>query len=299
MFELDFIEAIKKLNPSKAHYLGIGDDAAVFSPEGDRDWVVATDMILDQKHFKMQEHPLPLVGRKALGVNLSDLAAMGAEPRFALVSLGLPQSLSSKDVSTLWSGLQEIANKFRVNIIGGDTNTWTEGLVVSVTVLGTVPKGKSFLRSGGKPGDILFLTGPLGGSLNSGHHLSFIPRIAEALNLRSRTQVNAMIDISDGLATDLHHICKASNLGASIHSKAIPISERVPSEWCHEKRLQAALCDGEDFELLFSVPASEEKNVSQYYPNFFKIGELQEAKGVFLDERPLVVKGYEHNLTPT
>ncbi len=105
-----------------------------------------------------------------------------------------------------------------------------------------------------------------------------------------------MIDISDGLATDLVHICKASKLGASIHTKAIPISDRVPSEWSHEKRLQAALCDGEDFELLFSVPASEEKNVSTHFPTFIKIGELQEAKGVFLEGQPLIAKGFEHNL---
>ncbi|MBP3953955.1 thiamine-monophosphate kinase [Gemmata sp. G18] len=202
----------------------------------------------------------------------------------------------------LYLGLRDVADAFGVAIVGGDTNTWTDKLVISVTALGEATARGPVRRSGAKPGDWLFVTGPLGGSI-SGHHLDFTPRVREALLLHEAVELRAMLDISDGLAADLNHICEESACGAVLWAEAIPISDaaRELSRTSGKTPLQHALGDGEDFELVFAVsPADGAKLLHQPpVPGLAKIGECIEA-GLWIEEgaarKPLAPTGWVHAL---
>lgn len=295
MSELDFINYIRERNTYSEDILGIGDDAAVLKLFDGQKAVFATDMILEGKHFSLTSDPLDLIGRKALAVNLSDIAAMGAKPLYALVSLGLPENMGMTGAKQMWDGLQKLADEFRVQIIGGDTNSWTGGLAINVCVVGQSPKSGSITRSGAQVGDAIFVTGHLGGSLHSGHHLTFKPRVKEVARILEFAQPSSMIDITDGLARDLSHICKASGVGANLRSAHLPISERVSAKLSIQDRLRAVLYDGEDFELLFTVSSTDEKIVSDNFPEFFKVGTITKQTNVTLDSQPLEILGFEHN----
>jgi thiamine-monophosphate kinase len=197
-----------------------------------------------------------LIGRKSLAVNLSDLAAMAARPTAAFVSLALPQQRGRAFAEELMSGILALADEYGVTIAGGDTNSWDGPLVVSVTVLGTPFGEQPVLRSGAKPGDWLFVTGACGGSLG-GRHLTFTPRLQEAQRLIELTSLHALIDISDGLAADVHHILEESHVGAVLEAAAIPIHPDVGTSSDGRSRLEHALSDGEDFELAFTVAAED------------------------------------------
>src|SRR5437773_134835 len=180
-------------------------------------------MLLEGSCFRLAEAGPRRVGRKAMAVNLSDIAAMAGLPVAAVVSLGLPRQGGLALAQELDAGLREMADAFGVAIIGGDTNSWDGPLVISVTLLGE-PTGRSpVTRGGARPGDWLVVTGPLGGSI-LGKHLDFTPRIHEALALHRECDLHAMIDISDGLAADLHHLCAESHCGARLRAEAIPIA---------------------------------------------------------------------------
>ena len=296
MSELEFIEFIKHANQSKIQGgVGIGDDAAVIFSDGVKEVVIATDMLLETKHFDLVVDAPELVGRKALAVNISDLAAMGATPCYAFVSLAFPKDFGMLRAKRIWRGLQNLADEYRIQIVGGDTNSWNSGLVINVSLVGTAPKGGCVLRSGAQAGDIIYVTGSLGGSLISGHHLSFIPKLKESHCLLKKVRPTAMIDISDGLVRDLNHICEASGVGANLISNKIPISDRVPSNLPDSLRLSAALHDGEDFELLFTVPATDAHFVSTFFSSCFAIGTVSKGGLVCLDGIPVEIRGYEHN----
>jgi thiamine-monophosphate kinase len=249
--------------------VGIGDDGAVLRCgramgldqtqfESDR-IVVVTDMLLDGVHFELDKISPSLAGRKAVAVNLSDLAAMACFPTAAFVSIAVPKAMktpSGEFLDELYSGIESLTDQFNFTLAGGDTNSWNGPFAINVCLTGTPMREQPILRSGAKPGDHLFVTGPLGGSLQFRRHLTFEPRLKLAEWLTDNVNVNAMMDLSDGLSMDLSRMMEASRTGAVVHSESIPIHSEVPSNASPEQRLSSALSDGEDFELLFSVADS-------------------------------------------
>ncbi len=293
--EFTFIEWIRGQTPSAGRVLiGPGDDCAALSPGG-LPWLITTDMLMDGTDFVLAEIGPHRIGRKAMAVNLSDLAAMAARPVGVVVSVALPKGDDTLG-RNLYRGLREMADAFGVPIVGGDTNSWNGPLVISVTAFGEADR--PVRRNGAKPGDWLFVTGPLGGSI-LGHHLDFTPRIAEALKLNEAVDLHAMIDISDGLSADLHHILEESGCGAVLHAEAIPIADAA-RQMTGKTPLERALGDGEDFELVFAVsPADGEKLLRESPVPVWQIGECV-ANGYWIEEqktrRPLVPTGWIHLL---
>ena len=243
--EFGLIERIRQRTPRKPGVVvGIGDDAAVLSFNQKQRLLATCDLLVEGIHFTRRECTFEEIGHKALGCGLSDIAAMGGSPRYALVSVGLPRSMSVEDAEGLYRGLLNLANRFGVALVGGDTNR-ADNLVIDVTVLGVVETSRLVLRSGAKVGDAILVTGTLGGS-RQGKHVRFTPRVREAQWLTRHAHLHAMMDISDGLAGDLAQLARESRVGAVLFEEAIPVSPQA-------RNLQAALCDGEDFELLFTM----------------------------------------------
>jgi thiamine-monophosphate kinase len=304
MNELTFIDWIRRRTPSDARVLvGPGDDTAVLAWPPGAPLLVKTDMLLEGSCFLLAEAGPRLVGRKAMAVNLSDIAAMAGNPVAAVVSVGLPRSGGKALAEELYTGLREMADAFHTAIVGGDTNSWNGPLVVNVALVGEATGRGPVLRSGAQPGDWLFVTGPLGGSIR-GKHLTFTPRIHEAERLHQLVTLKAMIDISDGLAADLHHICQESRCGAVLRADAIPIAEAARQMADGKTPLEHALGDGEDFELLFAVAADDGQRLLRDQPlaaagcTVFHIGECV-SEGVWLEladgaRQPLPPLGYVH-----
>jgi thiamine-monophosphate kinase len=237
--------------------LGIGDDAAVLDGSLG-DVVVTTDSLLDGTHFKLSEVDPRRVGRKLVNVNLSDLAAMAAEPEALFVSLCLPRANSDALAAELFEGICEAAEVFGCAIAGGDTNCWDGPLALHLTAIGRAQSCGVWTRSGAQADDVIVVTGPLGGSL-LGKHLDFEPRLAWARAVREAVSIHAAMDISDGLTIDLLRLCNASGCGAVLDVADVPISadaERM-SQQSGRTPLAHALGDGEDFELLVALPESE------------------------------------------
>jgi thiamine-monophosphate kinase len=254
-------------------------------------YLLATcDMIVEGVDFKLSEQPR-LIGRKALAVSISDIAACAGIPRYCLVSMGLPKQSSLEFVNQVLAGLLDLAKRYKINIVGGDISR-AKQLSLSTTVIGIVEKKKLALRSGAKEGDVIFITGPLGGSI-CGKHLRFVPRIKEARFLTQNFKVNSMIDISDGLSCDLWHILKESRVGAIIFEELIPKSENCSG-------LNDALYSGEDFELIFTLGLSDAKRLMRTTLKFYPIGNIvQRRLGLRLvkkDARVMSVKpqGFRH-----
>ncbi len=276
-------------DPAGALVLGIGDDCAILRPTPGAELVVTTDMLMDGRHFVLEEHRGIAVGRKAMGVNLSDIAAMGARPIAAVVAVALPKSgdRAIEIARALHEGLAATAQEYGVAIVGGDTNAWDGPLVVCVTLLGESVGRGVVRRSGAKPGDVIFVTGPLGGSL-LGRHLTPRPRIAEAIALNAAVPLHALIDISDGLAADLGHILEESgNLGAILEESAVPIHLDVdPSDGC--SAVNHALGDGEDFELIVVMSADDADRLERKPPApavLHRIGRIVKDPGLLLKTR--------------
>jgi thiamine-monophosphate kinase len=240
--------------------VGPGDDAAVLRVG--HDLLATTDMLVEGVHFTFDEASPYAVGRKAMNVNLSDVAAMAGKPQFALVAVALPPGTATTVGREIFRGMQEAAARFGVVIVGGDTNRSPTGVVVSATVLGA-PTGRGpALRSGAKPGDALCVTGTLGYS-RRGKHLDFTPRVVEAQRLHARFSISAMMDLSDGLGGDLFHLLSESQVGAVVDAEALPISAGFADD---RSPLAHALDDGEDFELLFTLPADEAHRLLREQP---------------------------------
>lgn len=290
--ESDWIRTVRRLCRT-----GIGDDAAVLKWTSKKDLLVTADMILEKSHFKLREATAYEMGWKAMAVNLSDIAAMGGLPTSAAVSLGVPPRTRPAFLKEVYRGMLAVAGRFGVSIIGGDTNA-SESWVISVTLLGEVARGKALLRSGAKSGDWIFVSGVLGGSYLSGKHLRFMPRVPEARYLARRFRVHAMMDLSDGLASDIRRIMEESRVGAVLEEELIPRSSRSIS-------LNSALSDGEDFELLFTLSPSDGARLAESrkepgLARFTKIGEVvPEKSGVRILRKSgklekLKLKGYDH-----
>jgi thiamine-monophosphate kinase len=281
--------------------LGIGDDAALVRLSSDPGTLVTVDMLMEGTDFTFPPATPRLAGRKALAVNLSDIAAMAGRPVACVVSVALPRGRGIEFARELHLGIEELAREFDVAIAGGDTNSWDGPLVVSATVFGeTVPPGP-IRRSGAQPGDWIFVTGSCGGSIH-GRHLTFTPRVREALALHSAVSLHAMIDVSDGLAADLHHILDESRVGAVVEAAAIPIHSDVRDNGTTP--LEHALGDGEDFELIFTV--SPEDGAKLFADDSLKSGltrigtiaqvGVRELHGADGSVSPLLRRGWEHTL---
>ena len=297
--EFGFIEELRRrTRTSRSVLLGIGDDAAVLKLPGGRELLFTTDMILEDRHFCLSRATAYQIGWKAMAVNLSDIAAMGGIPTHAVVAVGLPAGMTMRFARDLYRGLSAAAGRFKVNIVGGDTNR-SDKIVVSVALLGAVEKGRAVKRSGAKTGDFIFVSGALGGSYDSGKHLNFIPRIVEARFIHTNFRIHAMMDISDGLSSDIHRLCQASGVGALLRENAIPVSSPAVG-------VERALTDGEDFELLFTLGPGEAARLCRYQGRnkrngfFYPVGNIVKKKcGINLlrnDGRRVLLsaKGFDH-----
>ena len=276
--ELPFIEQLRRGVPTNDMVrLGIGDDAAILDTQ-QADTVLTVDLLTEGVDFLLDEVEPQLIGRKALAVNLSDLAAMAAVPIAVLVAVALPKCCGERTGASpaptlaplLLEGMMPLLQKHNVALIGGDTNTWDGGLVISVTAIGRVTEHGPLKRSGAKPGDRILVTGTLGGSILR-HQFLFEPRVNEALHLNAHYRINAAIDISDGLSLDLSRLAAESSVGAIIDTHHVPISDDA-NELAktgvqnaglnsplatRNSPLDHALYDGEDFELILAVPPGE------------------------------------------
>lgn len=284
--------------------LGIGDDCAAIRFTPGAEVLVTTDMLMEGRHFLLDEHPLPAIGRKCLGVNLSDIAAMAGRPVGAVVAVALPKDRAAEVGIGVYEGMERMAEEYGVALVGGDTNAWDGPLVISVTVFGEATGRGPVRRSGAKVGDDILVTGPLGGSL-LGRHLDPKPRITEALALHQSADVHAMIDLSDGLASDLGHILEESGgLGAVLDSGAIPIHLDARAQAARDGRppLDHALGDGEDFELCLTVLPKDADRLLDAPPpgvRLHRVGTIVASPGLRLRDAegrltPCRVRGFDH-----
>jgi thiamine-monophosphate kinase len=284
--------------------VGIGDDAAVVATSGDA--VITTDMLMEGVDFEPGTDPRR-VGRKSLAVNLSDLAAMAAEPVTAFAAVALPRSGGRAIAEQLYEGLLALAEEFQITLAGGDTNSWNGPLVISVTAVGRVTTRGPLLRSGARPGDVLLVTGELGGSI-LGHHFDFQPRVREALWLHAAAELHAGIDVSDGLTLDLARLLAASGCGAVLDLDQIPVSDAARQLAADRadgiSAREHALSDGEDFELVIAAPPAEADRLLAAAPpvRLTRIGHCVARPGLWQAARdgnwePLLPHGYEHQLS--
>jgi thiamine-monophosphate kinase len=315
--EFDFIHSLK----SRYSLDHIGDDCAVLPKDDKTDLVITADMLVEDIDFRLDWTPPEFLGHKSLAVSLSDIAAMGATPKWAMLSIGIPESLWKTDfLDRFYAGLQLLADQHGVEIIGGDISRVSDKLVIDSTVLGGVAKGKAVLRSGAKPGDAIFVTGFLGGAaaglklLQKGRrferetetairHLLFrqlqpIPQAQTGKLLLEYGLADAMLDLSDGLSSDLQHLTSASNVGARIDGERIPVDPAINAIFGpSEASLELALHGGEDFELLFTV--DQEKISAALDLGFHLIGEMTANVGIIelTNQGEAVIlepKGYRH-----
>ena len=302
MKELDFIEWIRSQGgmDSRAVPVGPGDDMAVVAC-GSEKVLVTVDQVLDGVHFVLSAHGPRAAGRKAMARSLSDVAAMAAVPLGAVASVALPKGFARADAEAIYHGMRSAADAFGCPVVGGDVGTWTGALAVSVTVFARPSAVKPVLRSGAKAGDAVCVTGQLGGAWHGRRHLEFTPRINEAIALAGRCELHAMIDVSDGLAADLAHLCEASGVGAVIQAADVPIHEDARAH-CPDDPLKAALYDGEDYELLFALSAAQADKLIAKRPGgiaVIRIGEIVAEGGLSLVDaqgarEPIQPGGWEH-----
>jgi len=317
--EFDFIDALRRRAGASGYSLvaGIGDDAAVVRSTPGRDTVITADLLVEDIDFRRTTIPPYLLGHKALAVSLSDIAAMGARPLWSMVSIGVPEDVWQTDfLQRLYDGLLDLANRYGVQLIGGDTSRTNERIVIDSIVSGECAAGMAVRRSGASAGDQVFVTGSLGAAaaglrlIERGAHLAeqnladddsqkldhvllrqLRPeaRVGWGIVLGEERLATAMIDLSDGLSSDLNRLCTASNVGALIDSALLPIDNRV-TELCGRRALdplQLALHGGEDFELLFTVKPENVARLPKRVDGveIKRIGEITDSgKGVRVSE---------------
>jgi thiamine-monophosphate kinase len=253
-------QLVARLDGHREVIAGPGDDCAVVAAPGNGELLLLkTDCVVERVHFQPNEKPAA-VGRKAMARTLSDFAAMSGLPRFALVTLIVPADREARWAQQIYRGLERIADRFKVAIVGGETSSTDGPAVVSISALGTVEKDRWVSRRDGKKGDVLFVTGRLGGSIRR-RHLDFVPRIAEARWLTAHFSVHAMIDLSDGLGADLPRLATASGLGFEIDAAALPCNPGCS--------IAEAINDGEDYELLFAISPNDSETLEKKWRKKF------------------------------
>ncbi len=321
--ERDIITRIRGLSPSAGQNLvtGIGDDCAVVGRENGVVELISTDTLVENVHFESSWHPPELLGRKSAAVNLSDVAAMGGVPRYGLLSLALSDQITDAWLDGFISGFLEMLTRYNVELIGGDTVRSSGPAMFSVTVIGQSDETKVLRRDGAKVGDALLVSGQLGDAAaglelcRAGMkddvadrwpvllkaHLDPDPEIDLGIFLADTGRVNAMMDMSDGLVTDLAHICQESGCGAEIETSLLPISVELQeaAEQLHLQPEKLALSGGEDYRLLFTVANEEADELirvvnKEIGRNIYKVGRIIQAGGVFLlDGQSRVEVGYQ------
>jgi thiamine-monophosphate kinase len=326
--ETEFVRWLRKRVPGKVGglRLGIGDDAAVVEVGRHRGVVLKSDMCIENIHFNRRLHPPLSIGHRALTRPLSDLAAMGAVPRFALVSLALSRRTGPGWIEEFYASLLALAMKFGVTLVGGDVAMTRAPTVIDVVVTGEVPLGAELRRSGAKPGDRIFVSGELGLAAlglrllrlrghvptHRGHRSrrgdpSWVtavraqlypePRCKLGRLLSAGSLASATIDLSDGLSTDLRHLCEASGVGAQVSEDLLPLPTTL--EYPHRTRLALALNGGEDYQLLFTVPPGKEIPASLGDVLLHRIGEIRRSKEILMvatdgRQSALPPGGYDH-----
>ena len=300
--ETELIQRLTQNLPADSSVLtGPGDDCAVLDWSGSK-LLFKTDAIVEGIHFE-RDTPPKTIGRKALARALSDIAAMSGTPTHALITLGVHAEMEPSLIEAVYQGLRDCAREHHVNIVGGETTSLSQ-LTLSISLIGRA--SKPILRTGSAVGDAIFVSGELGGSL-AGHHLNFTPRLKEARWLSDQDIVHAMIDLSDGLATDLRHLL-SDQTGAELLTRALPIrraaKERARDNPSGKTALLAALTDGEDYELLFTVSSKDAVPLLDGWKSAFPetplhcIGKITDQPGIALRDdkgvKPLTLHGYDH-----
>ncbi len=300
--ETELIQRLTQDLPADSSVLtGPGDDCAVLDWSGSK-LLFKTDAIVEGIHFE-RDTPPEAIGRKALARALSDIAAMAGTPTHALITLGVHADMEPSLIEAVYQGLRDCAREHHVNIVGGETTSLSQ-LTLSISLIGKA--SKPILRTGSAVGDAIFVSGELGGSL-AGHHLNFTPRLKEARWLSDQDIVHAMIDLSDGLATDLRHLL-SDQTGAELLTRALPIrraaKERARDNPSGKTALLAALTDGEDYELLFTVSSKDAVPLLDGWKSAFPetplhcIGKITDQPGIALRDdkgvKPLTLHGYDH-----
>jgi thiamine-monophosphate kinase len=293
-------------------FIGIGDDCGVVPVPRGHEALLTTDFSLENVHFKRAWHPPESVGHRCLTRGLSDIAAMGGDPLAVFLSLAVPRDLPQSWVDGFLRGLLKLADEFNVSLAGGDTAQSPRDIMADIVVLGSVPKGKAVLRSGARPGDRIYVTGELGASAATIHLLSggnrlrpsdFVshfyprPRVAVGRFLREKGWASAMVDISDGLSTDLGHICEESGVGAELEAGSIPVAAVGKST--PRVSFECALRGGEDYELLFTAPAKRRVPSRIAGVAVRQIGVVTTGRQTFLRDKKgarqrLLPRGWEH-----
>jgi thiamine-monophosphate kinase len=315
---------------------GIGDDTAILSEESGRETLVTTDLLIEDVHFKLDYTPPRLLGHKALAVSLSDTAAMGGAPRFALLSLAIPKSeVGSRESEEFWgeffAGYFALAARFGVALVGGDTSASPDRLVIDSVVIGNCAEGRAVRRGGAQVGDAVFVTGRLGASaaglelFRRGErvseqndsliqralraHLTPQPRVEFGRLVGDGGLAHAMMDVSDGLAQDLAHICEESGVAATVDFEAVPVADEVALVAADEQaKFDLAVGGGEDYELLLTAPPRAEaelmRGAGECRISLARVGEIVARKtsaggsNLFLrrgeEVRPFDVRGYDH-----
>ena len=327
--EFGLIERIQKILPKAGPadlIIGIGDDTAVIRIDEQRAMVITCDIQVENQHFRLNRISPYQLGRRAMAVNLSDIAAMGAQPTFALVSLGFPKSFPLSDFDDLFQGMRDQLTEFSAHIIGGNLSNTEKDLIIDITLMGEVAVDRILPRSGASPDDRVFVTGNLGASGAGFYvleqygknypaefealvqkHLQPIPRIAMGQQIARSGFATAMIDISDGIASDLNHICVMSKVGAIIHQEKIPLPDGIHKVTAISGKpaMHLALHSGEDYELLFTMkpetPDAIIHSIAQ--PGrvaITEIGKIADRESGFqlIDRRnkriPIQPKGWDH-----
>jgi len=275
-----------------ANLKAVGDDCAVLPMNETHDLVLTSDPLIENVHFTHSATP-EQIGHKAVCRVLSDFAAMGAEPQYLLVNVVAPPEQNFQTLEKIYVEFSTLWEKYGAEVVGGDL---AQGPVLELHVFGVgrVPKGTALFRSGAKSGDLIYVTGPLGGAQLSGKQFTFEPRIEWGKALRESEVVTSMMDISDGLATDLRHILKASDVGAELDSSKVPMA--AGPEGARRGTIENALYDGEDFELLFTAPPNAVfQGLEDFAVDFPSIGKItNRPEELLLDGAPVAGKAFEH-----
>lgn len=313
------IRLIEKLFPAVQPDLvrGIGEDCAVISQQDDY-LLVTTDTLVEGVHFRLDYTSPYLLGKKALAVNLSDIAAMGGIPAYAFLNLAAPPQLPLSFIRKLLQGINSWSKRYKVPLIGGDTVSSNGKIVLTITLIGRSPEKKAAFRSGAKEGDLVFVSGYLGDSAAGltllernpapqaeykrliKAHLDPTPRIELGRQLVQNNLINSMIDISDGLATDLAHVAEESGMGAEISSARVPISPscRKLAKELNRSPMTWALSGGEDYEILFTVPKDKAGELPKISSRIFKIGRIVKKMGIYLidnnEKKDISYTGFSH-----
>ena len=302
--EFALIDWIRRYRPAMGSRIsiGIGDDLAGLMVGTER-VLFGCDQVLDGVHFRLEQCGARAAGRKALGRNLSDVAAMAAVPLAAVGSVSLPNDMSAERAKEIVEGMGELAQQFDCPVVGGDIGSWSGPLAIHVSILAWAEGIEPVRRSGARLGDQIMVTGELGGSI-LGKHLTFEPLVSEARTLARAVNIHAMIDISDGLAVDLHHITTESGCGARILAEYIPVSAAALelAKKTSKTALQHCLEDGEDYELLFTVSGGDAESVEKVLADIgvkvSRIGQIVESGVVLVGsdggEQDLPAVGFEH-----